>query len=62
MPAAVAGVPLVSISAGFPSARMFHRWRPNGNVNRVDTRTRAEPPCQHRLRYSAISSAVCMVR
>ena len=34
--AAAAGVPLVSIFAGFPSLRMFHRWRPAGNVIRVD--------------------------
>jgi ADP-heptose:LPS heptosyltransferase len=34
--AAAAGVPLVSVFAGFPTARMFHRWRPNGTVIRVD--------------------------
>jgi ADP-heptose:LPS heptosyltransferase len=34
--AAAAGVPLMSIFAGFPTARMFHRWRPNGIVIRVD--------------------------
>lgn len=34
--AAAAGVPLVSIFAGFPAPRMFHRWRPEGRVIRVD--------------------------
>jgi ADP-heptose:LPS heptosyltransferase len=34
--AAAAGVPLVSIFAGFAAPRLFHRWRPNGNVIRVD--------------------------
>ncbi|HUB79689.1 MAG TPA: glycosyltransferase family 9 protein [Bryobacteraceae bacterium] len=34
--AAAAGVPLISIFAGFPTLRMFHRWRPQGNVIRVD--------------------------
>jgi len=37
--AAAAGVPLVSIFAGFPALRMFHRWRPGGEraaVIRVD--------------------------
>jgi ADP-heptose:LPS heptosyltransferase len=37
--AAACGVPLVTIFAGFPSARMFARWRPTGeqaNVIRVD--------------------------
>jgi ADP-heptose:LPS heptosyltransferase len=28
--AAARGVPLVSIFAGFPAPRMFHRWRPSG--------------------------------
>jgi ADP-heptose:LPS heptosyltransferase len=28
--AAAAGVPLISVFAGFPSARMFDRWRPTG--------------------------------
>jgi ADP-heptose:LPS heptosyltransferase len=40
--AAAAGVPLVSIFAGFPTLRMFHRWRPNGNVIRVDNPDPAE--------------------
>jgi ADP-heptose:LPS heptosyltransferase len=37
--AAAAGVPLISIFAGFPSPRMFDRWRPTGAraiVIRVD--------------------------
>lgn len=37
--AAAAGVPLVSIFAGFPALRMFDRWRPVGNqchVVRID--------------------------
>ena len=37
--AAACGVPLVSIFAGFPAPRMFHRWRPIGEratVIRVD--------------------------
>lgn len=29
--AAAAGVPLVSVFAGFPCQRMFQRWRPSGN-------------------------------
>jgi ADP-heptose:LPS heptosyltransferase len=41
--AAACGVPLISIFAGFPAPRMFHRWRPAGprvTVIRVD---RPEP-------------------
>ena len=37
--AAACGVPLISIFAGFPVPRMFHRWRPSGtacHVIRVD--------------------------
>ena len=37
--AAACGVPLISIFAGFPAPRMFHRWRPTGpraTVIRVD--------------------------
>jgi ADP-heptose:LPS heptosyltransferase len=34
--AAAAGVPLVSVFAGFPAERMFQRWRPAGRVVRVD--------------------------
>jgi ADP-heptose:LPS heptosyltransferase len=41
--AAACGVPLISIFAGFPAPRMFHRWRPSGphatviRVNQADT-------------------------
>lgn len=37
--AAACGVPLISVFAGFPVPRMFHRWRPSGercHVIRVD--------------------------
>jgi len=34
--AAACGVPLISVFAGFPCARMFARWRPAGQVIRVD--------------------------
>ena len=37
--AAACGIPLISIFAGFPTPRMFQRWRPTGthcNVIRVD--------------------------
>jgi len=37
--AAACGLPLISIFAGFPSPRMFARWRPSGaqaSVIRVD--------------------------
>lgn len=34
--AAAAGVPLISVFAGFPVPRMFDRWRPAGHVIRVD--------------------------
>jgi ADP-heptose:LPS heptosyltransferase len=37
--AAACGVQLISIFAGFPAPRMFHRWRPSGpraTVIRVD--------------------------
>jgi ADP-heptose:LPS heptosyltransferase len=34
--AAACGVPLISIFAGFPAPRMFHRWQPKGTVIRVD--------------------------
>ena len=34
--AAAAGVPLISIFAGFPVPRMFDRWRPAGHVIRVE--------------------------
>ncbi len=39
--ASASGVPLISIFAGFPSERMFHRWRPcaaGATVIRVDAR------------------------
>ena len=34
--AAACGVPLISVFAGFACPRMFARWRPAGNVIRVD--------------------------
>ena len=34
--AAAAGIPLISVFAGFPTPRMFDRWRPKGNVIKVD--------------------------
>lgn len=40
--AAAAGVPLLSIFAGFPAPRMFDRWRPAGNVVRVENPDPAE--------------------
>jgi ADP-heptose:LPS heptosyltransferase len=43
--AAAAGVPLISIFAGFPTPRMFHRWRVTGDrakVIRVDRPDAAE--------------------
>ena len=40
--AAAAGVPLISIFAGFPAPRMFDRWRPAGDVIRVDNPDPAE--------------------
>jgi ADP-heptose:LPS heptosyltransferase len=43
--AAVCGIPLVSIFAGFPAPRMFERWRPcspQSTVIRVDRRDPAE--------------------
>ena len=43
--AAACGVPLISIFAGFPAPRMFHRWRPSGpraTVIRVDRPDPAE--------------------
>ena len=43
--AAACGVPLISIFAGFPSPRMFARWRPTGAgaaVIRVDRPDPAE--------------------
>jgi ADP-heptose:LPS heptosyltransferase len=43
--AAACGVPLISVFAGFPAPRMFHRWRPSGpraTVIRVDQPDPAE--------------------
>jgi ADP-heptose:LPS heptosyltransferase len=43
--AAACGVPLISVFAGFPTLRMFHRWRPSGprvTVIRVDQPDAAE--------------------
>jgi ADP-heptose:LPS heptosyltransferase len=43
--AAACGVPLISVFAGFPAPRMFHRWRPVGpncQVIRVDNPDPAE--------------------
>ena len=40
--ASSAGVPLVSIFAGFPAERMFYRWRTTGSVIRVDNPDPAE--------------------
>ncbi len=34
--AAACGVPLIAVFAGFPSPRMFARWKPAGRVIRVD--------------------------
>ena len=41
--AAACGVPLVSIFAGFPAARMFHRWRPAGEQTTVIRVDRPDP-------------------
>ena len=41
--AAAAGVPLISIFAGFPAPRMFDRWRPSGPRCRVIRVDRADP-------------------
>ena len=46
--AAAAGVPLISIFAGFPTLRMFHRWKPEGKVIRVDHPEPAEVLAQVR--------------
>jgi ADP-heptose:LPS heptosyltransferase len=44
--AAACGIPLVTVFAGYPSLRMYHRWRPHGSgpihVIRVDKQTPAE--------------------
>jgi ADP-heptose:LPS heptosyltransferase len=52
--AAAAGVPLVSIFAGFPALRMFHRWRPTGHVIRVDNPDPAEAIARVRNHLAAI--------
>ena len=41
--AAACGVPLISIFAGFPVPRMFHRWRPSGARTTVIRVDRQEP-------------------
>jgi len=41
--AAACGVPLVSIFAGFPAARMFQRWRPTGERATVIRVERPDP-------------------
>ena len=41
--AAACGVPLVSIFAGFPAPRMFHRWRPTGERTTVIRVDRPDP-------------------
>ena len=56
--AAACGVPLVSIFAGFPAPRMFHRWRPTGaraTVIRVEQPLPVEILAQvaHAIDYSA---------
>ena len=42
--AAACGVPLVSVFAGFPVPRMFHRWRPVGEHCRVIRVDRPDVP------------------
>jgi ADP-heptose:LPS heptosyltransferase len=41
--AAACGVPLISIFAGFPVPRMFHRWRPSGPHTTVIRGDQADP-------------------
>lgn len=41
--AAACGVPLISVFAGFPSARMFARWRPGGQGSTVIRVDRPDP-------------------
>jgi ADP-heptose:LPS heptosyltransferase len=41
--AAACGVPLISIFAGFPAPRMFHRWRPTGERTTVIRVDRPDP-------------------
>ncbi len=52
--AAAAGVPLVSIFAGFPALRMFQRWRPSGNVIRIDNPDPADAIARVRGHLAAI--------
>ena len=56
--AAACGVPLITIFAGFPTPRMFHRWRPTGaraTVIRVEQPLPVEILAQvaHAIDYSA---------
>jgi ADP-heptose:LPS heptosyltransferase len=37
------GVPLISIFAGFPTPRMFHRWRPSGPHSTIIRVDQADP-------------------
>jgi Glycosyltransferase family 9 (heptosyltransferase) len=41
--AAACGVPLISVFAGFPAPRMFHRWRPTGERTTVIRVDRPDP-------------------
>ena len=55
--AAAAGVPLVSIFAGFPVPRMFDRWRPRANggaVIRIDRPDAAEALSRVRQTLAAL--------
>jgi ADP-heptose:LPS heptosyltransferase len=57
--AAACGTPLISIFAGFPCERMFHRWRPYGHA--VIEIIRAENPDPERVleaTFAAIPRAV----
>jgi ADP-heptose:LPS heptosyltransferase len=63
--ASAAGVPLISIFAGFPSSRMFHRWKPEGNGARVIRVDRPDPKAtleQVRRELSGfISASPCVI-
>jgi len=50
--AAACGVPLIAIFAGYSSARMFARWRPSGQVVRVEDPAPARVLQQVRLTLS----------
>jgi ADP-heptose:LPS heptosyltransferase len=55
--AAAAGVPLISVFAGFPVARMFDRWRPRANggaVIRIDRPDAAEALASVRRALAAL--------